>query len=210
MSELPRKLNLGSGKKFKPDCLNVDSNAYWQPDLVWDLENPFPPEKPVETDRFGNVKIPQNYFDEIIAEHLLEHIRNLTGLMTCCLNLLQDGGIMRINVPYDLSYGAWQDPTHVRALNERSWWYYTKWFWHLGWTQYRFDLVYNQFLMNEIGIKLQKQGMPPDEIIRQPRVVDEMAVVLKKRPLNQEEKQKVIEYLKRPDNFTAVADNGNG
>ncbi len=201
MPELPRKLNLGSGKKFKPDCLNVDSNPYWQPDLAWDLETPFPPDGPVEMVRFGTQIIPLNYFDEIIAEHLLEHIRNLTELMTCCLHLLRNGGVMRINVPYDLSYGAWQDPTHVRALNERSWWYYTKWFWHLGWTEARFDLVYNQFLMNEIGNRLKEQGMPPEDIIRQPRVVDEMAVVLQKRPLTADEKAVTLAYLKRPDNF---------
>ncbi len=182
MPALPRKLYLGSGRLFKPDCLNVDANPYWQPDVVWDLEQPFPPEDPVETARFGTVTIPRNHFDEIIAEHLLEHIRNLTDLMTNCLHLLRDGGVMRINVPYDLSYGAWQDPTHVRAFNERSWWYYTKWFWYLGWQESRFDLVYNQFLMNELGNTLKDQGMPPEEIIRQPRVVDQMAVVLKKRP----------------------------
>lgn len=202
MAELPRKLHLGSGKKFMSDCLNVDCNPHWQPDLVWDLEQPFPPQESVQTARFGSVTIPLDYFDEILAEHLLEHIRNLTGLMTCCLRLLRNNGVMRIAVPYDLSYGAWQDPTHVRALNERSWWYYTKWFWHLGWTEARFDLVYNQFLMNEIGNKLQREGMPPEEIIRQPRVVEEMAVVLKKRPLTDEEKKVVQDFLIRPENFT--------
>jgi len=43
--------------------------------------------------------------------------------MTNCLKLLRVGGVFKILVPYDLSYGAWQDPTHIRAFNERSWLY---------------------------------------------------------------------------------------
>ena len=35
---------------------------------------------------------------------------------------------------------AWQDPTHVRALNRNSWLYYTDWFWYLGWLEHRFVL----------------------------------------------------------------------
>jgi len=58
--------------------------------------------------------------------------------MKSCLDLLKVGGIFEINVPYDLSLGAWQDQTHVRAFNENSWLYYTDWFWDMGWTEARF------------------------------------------------------------------------
>ena len=45
-----------------------------------------------------------------------------------------------VEVPYEHALTAWQDPTHVRALNERSWVYYTDWFWYLGWMDYRFEI----------------------------------------------------------------------
>jgi hypothetical protein len=41
---------------------------------------------------------------------------------------------------------AWQDPTHLRAMNMNSWLYYTSWFWYLGWFEHRFDLKAFQWL----------------------------------------------------------------
>jgi len=64
---------------------------------------------------------------------VLEHITDLKTYMTNCLELLKVGGVMEITVPYDLSLGAWQDPTHCRAFNQNSWLYYTEWSWYLGW-----------------------------------------------------------------------------
>ena len=54
------------------------------------------------------------------------------------LALLKDGGRFEIEVPYERALTAWQDPTHVRAMNEKSWLYYTDWFWYLGWFEHRF------------------------------------------------------------------------
>ena len=135
-AELPRKLNLGSGKDWKEDYLNVDINPQWDPDVCVDMSSPDLTEP--FTTRFGFcIPLAPSYFDEIQAHDVLEHVPDLVQLMTNCLNLLRDGGVMRIIVPYDLSYGAWQDPTHVRAFNENSWLYYTDWFWYLGWRDWR-------------------------------------------------------------------------
>ncbi|MGB7584657.1 MAG: hypothetical protein WBM11_07415, partial [Terriglobales bacterium] len=138
--EIPRKLNLGSGKDWREDYFNADFDPYWEPDAVLDFSRALPIGQSLETLRFGTVVLQNNWFDEIIANDALEHIPNLTLAMTSCLNLLRVGGLFRIAVPYDLSWGAWQDPTHVRAFNERSWLYYTDWFWYMGWTEARFDL----------------------------------------------------------------------
>ena len=56
------------------------------------------------------------------------------------------GGAFSIEVPYEKALTAWQDPTHLRALNENSWLYYTDWFWYLGWFEHRFELVKSQWL----------------------------------------------------------------
>ena len=58
--------------------------------------------------------------------------------MTNCLELLKPDGSLEIEVPYEKSLTAWQDPTHLRAMNENSWIYYTDWFWYLGWFEFRF------------------------------------------------------------------------
>ncbi|MDA8387310.1 MAG: glycosyltransferase, partial [Nitrospiraceae bacterium] len=187
-TDYPRCLNMGSGRDFKPDCLNLDYNDYWKPDIVCDLNEPFPFGKTLSTERFGEFTIEKGSFDKIIACHLIEHIRELAVFMTSCLKLLREGGEMDIRVPYDLSYGAWQDPTHLHAFNERSWLYYTDWFWYLGWTDARFDLASMNFGLSDYG-KTLKGKMPDEALLRQPRAIDEMRVILRKRALTEEERQ---------------------
>ena len=107
---------------------------------------------------------------------VLEHLPDLVGAMTSCKKLLKTGGEMRIHVPYDLSYGAWQDPTHLRAFNEKSWLYYTDWHWYLGWED-RFYVTHLEFRLNPIAQDLK---LTQEELLRTPRAVDSMYVVLQK------------------------------
>ena len=185
---IPRRLNAGSGKGWRIDCVNVDVDPLWRPDLVADLGKPLAAGKVVDLGRFGRRELPLDYFDEIHASHLLEHIPDLVTAMGTFLALLRAGGRLHAEVPYDLSYGAWQDPTHVRAMNERSWLYYTDWFWYLGWQEHRFELVELQYLLSDIGRKLSAAGTPFEEFVRIPRAVDAMRVVLRKVRLTDEER----------------------
>jgi SAM-dependent methyltransferase len=179
----PRRLNLGSGKNWLPQYLNLDCNPAWRPDVVADISDKSLMERDLDSARFGKFQLQRESFDEIIAYDVLEHIVDLVRAMTNCLALLCDGGVMRIQVPYDLSFGAWQDPTHLRAFNERSWWYYCEWFWYLGWTEARFDLMELQYAYSPLGSALRAQGTAPDEVARTPRAVDAMRVMLRKRAL---------------------------
>jgi len=196
---MPQKLNLGSGKDWREDYFNVDVAPYWQPDAVLDFDLPLPIGQPVATSRFGNVVLENHYFDEILALDALQHIRNLTTAMTSCLNLLRVGGLLRISVPYDLSWGAWQDPTHVRAFNERSWLYYTDWFWKMGWREARFDIAHFELGLSPIGQALRRQRVKGEDLARCPRAIDQMRVALRKRWLTEAEKQQVAAFLKRPN-----------
>ncbi|MGA8153895.1 MAG: class I SAM-dependent methyltransferase [Terriglobales bacterium] len=202
---IPRTLNLGSGKDWRADCFNADIDPYWQPDAVLDFDHPLPIGQTLQTERFGAVTLENNYFDEIIVNDVLEHIPHLTTAMTSCLNLLKVGGLFRISVPYDLSWGAWQDPTHVRAFNERSWLYYTDWFWYLGWTEARFDIAGFDLGLSPVGEALKLQQVKGEDLVRHPRAVDQMRVVLRKRLLTEAEKQQVLKYLKRPDRKATAA-----
>lgn len=197
--DIPRKLNMGSGKDWREEYFNTDFDPYWQPDVVLDFSRELPIGETIKTQRFGSMVLENNFFDEIIANDVLEHIPNLTLAMTSCLNLLKVGGLFRISVPYDLSWGAWQDPTHVRAFNERSWLYYTDWFWYMGWTEARFDLVQFDLGLSAIGEALAKQGVKGEDLVRTPRAVDQLKVVLRKRLLTEAEKQQVNVYMKRPE-----------
>lgn len=193
----PLQLNLGSGRNFREDYLNVDIRNDWSPDIVVDLNLPFPQEDQqiFPTHRFGNIPITKNTFKKIIAHDVLEHIQNLTVFMTSCLALLELGGKLDIVVPYDLSYGAWQDPTHVHAFNEKSWLYYTEWFWYLGWTETRFELDELHFELSPLGKEFFDKGTPQEEILRIPRAVDSMHVKLRKIFLSGQDQQTLEFYV---------------
>jgi SAM-dependent methyltransferase len=174
----PLTLNLGSGKDWRDDCLNADIQARVKPDWVADISRVNFGE--VIATRFGEIQIKPYMFDKIIANDVLEHIPDLVGAMTNCKNLLKPGGEFHIHVPYELSLGAWQDPTHVRAFNENSWLYYTDWHWYLGWED-RFYMKQMAFNLSDYGNELAEKKVTDAEILRTPRAVDSMSVILCKQ-----------------------------
>ena len=192
---LPRMINLGSGKSWTPGYLNIDIDPKWGPDLLADISDPEWLDKAFVCRRFGVQRLCREGFDAIVTTDVLEHIPNLTAFMTSCMALLRYGGRMLVSVPYDLSYGAWQDPTHVRAFNERSWLYYTDWHWYLGWTEARFDVQSLEMVLSPLGQTL-AQTMPLIDVHRQPRAVDNMKVVLVKRRLSEQERATAQQFLK--------------
>ena len=151
---MPRMINLGSGKSWTPAYLNIDVDPKWDPDLLADISDPQWLDKAFVCPRFGVQRLSRGGFDVIVTNDVLEHIPDLPAFMTSCLALLGEGGRMLVSVPHDLSYGAWQDPTHVRAFNERSWLYYTDWHWYLGWTEARFELQSLEMVLSPLGQSL--------------------------------------------------------
>jgi hypothetical protein len=142
----PREMNLGSGKDYVPGWLNVDVLERAQPDLLLDLSTPLELPATLPTQRGGEVLLEAGGLQRIRASNVLEHVGDLPALMTNLLALLEEGGELDIEVPYERSPTAWQDPTHVRAMNENSWIYYSQWFWYLGWFEHRFELAGSQWL----------------------------------------------------------------
>jgi SAM-dependent methyltransferase len=187
---LPAILNLGSGKDFRADSFNIDIDETWSPDAVCDLSRITELAKGItlETRRFGETVLRPGMFDKIIANDVLEHVPDLMAMMTNCLSLLRTGGTFEISVPYDLSYGAWQDPTHVRAFNERSWLYYTDWFWYMGWSDFRFELESFDFVPSPVGEALRAKNVDRDDILRTPRAIDSMSVRLRKVVLSADDR----------------------
>jgi SAM-dependent methyltransferase len=169
-----KTLNIGSGKDFLENCLNADIQASKNPDWVLDITK-MPWGETIST-RFGDIKVEHGMFDKIIANDVLEHIPDLVTAMTNLKDLLSSKGELHIHVPYDLSLGAWQDPTHVRAFNERSWLYYTDWHWYLGWT----DRFYLKECLLEKSALAEEMGIGDEMLKILPRMVDGMRVILSK------------------------------
>lgn len=142
----PQRINLGSGKDYKQGWLNIDILDRAEPDLVLDLAAPLTLPLAVAAAGPGPLVLEEHSVDVINANNVLEHVPDLASLMGNCLRLLREGGEFRIEVPYEGAPSAWQDPTHVRAMNENSWIYYTDWFWYLGWFEYRFHLTHFSYL----------------------------------------------------------------
>lgn len=82
-----KKLNLGSGQFKKAGYINVDWDEKANPDVRWDL-NTFP------------YPFRDNEFQEIIAEHSLEHLQNVLGTMKELHRILAVDGILIITVPH--------------------------------------------------------------------------------------------------------------
>jgi SAM-dependent methyltransferase len=116
-------------------------------DLARPLALPHEASSPVA----GAVRLEAGSVSLINANNVLEHVADLPALMTNCLALLKTGAEMHVEVPYEGAPTAWQDPTHVRAMNENSWLYYTDWFWYLGWFEHRFAVATSSFL--DINLK---------------------------------------------------------
>lgn len=172
---IPKILNLGSGSRPNKDYFNADILERVNPDWLVDISGQIFGSG--FTSRFGDVIIRKEMFEKIIALDVLEHIPDLVSAMENCRDLLVDGGIFEISVPYELSLGAWQDPTHVRAFNENSWLYYTTWAEvQLGWKD-KFEIVDFRFMVTE---EAKKTNLPIEKLLKIPRMVDSMYIVLKK------------------------------
>jgi len=183
-----KKINLGSGKDYRHGYLNIDLRDDVSPDILFDLSEKISFPIQCQSNIYGAVTVNENQIDEIIANDVLEHVPNLETLMGNCLRLLNIGGKFIINVPYDLSYGAWQDPTHIRAFNQNSWLYYTDWFWYLGWFNHKFDLVELKFNPSQSGYELIKKNINQEVVLGTPRAIESMQVILVKRETTPEEK----------------------
>jgi len=196
----PTTLHVGSGKNFQTAWLNLDCDARWRPDLVFDLNQALPVDGAVrvETRRFGAITLAEETFDEIVAQDVLKHIRDLPTAMTTLLHWLKTGGVLKVAVPYELSLGAWSDPTHVRAFNERSFDYFTKWSWYLGWRTHNFTARHCEFIASAYGRELSAQGKSLEEVLRTPRAVDQIYIELQKTALDAAGLATTAHYLERP------------
>lgn len=134
------KINIGSGKDYRLGWLNIDICESLLPDICLDLGKSLQLPLTFASNAYGLVRLRQGCCTFLYADNVLEHVADLPVFMENCLCLLKTGCEMVATVPFEGSKGAWQDPTHVRAMNENSWKYFAEWSWYLGWFEYRFHV----------------------------------------------------------------------
>jgi SAM-dependent methyltransferase len=105
-------LQLGSGRKYCPDAVNVDLGAATAPDLIHDLDQtPWP--------------FPADRFDEVWAYDVLEHLNDVVAAMEEIHRVCRDGAVVRITVPHFSCSNAFTDITHRHYFGRFSFAYFT-------------------------------------------------------------------------------------
>lgn len=103
----PAVLDIGCGDtKQVPGSVGLDSEPGPQVDCVADLE--------------GRLPFADDSFDNIFAVHVLEHIRDLLGLMRELHRILRPGGVLHVLSPHWRFVNAVADPTHVRYFDVQT------------------------------------------------------------------------------------------
>ncbi len=112
-----RVLELGCGQiKRVPHSITVDINPASIADVIHDLNKlPYPFE--------------DNEFDFVVAEHVIEHLGSVIGIMEELHRITKPGGIIYVEVPHFSSANFFTDPTHTHSFTTRSFDYFVPGLW---------------------------------------------------------------------------------
>ena len=96
-------LDVGPGVRKYPGSIGIDRLKLSTVDIVHNIEEiPWP--------------IEDNTFDLVFCSHVLEHVRNLEGVMKEIYRILKPSGVVDITCPHFSNRTAFTDPTHVRFI----------------------------------------------------------------------------------------------
>ncbi len=141
------KLHLGCGKNIKEGWVNMDVVNYGQ-EVVRDIRRGIP---------FNN-----ETFDEIYAQHFIEHVPSgddTIFLINELYRVLKPGGILKFEVPHSSEPEAF-DPIHVSYWNERC---IQEYFTGIGISRHwsglsvSFEILKNEKVGIELQVELKKQ-----------------------------------------------------
>ncbi|CAB4132877.1 hypothetical protein UFOVP250_3 [uncultured Caudovirales phage] len=106
--KVSKSINLGCGFNKLNGYLNVDCSELCQPDEIVNLEQfPWP--------------YKDNEFSHIVAKDILEHLRgDFCQYIKELYRISDNGAVWEIQFPHPRSDHAFDDPTHVRFLSEKT------------------------------------------------------------------------------------------
>jgi SAM-dependent methyltransferase len=108
-SKMGIRLDLGCGENKQANWVGMDIRELEGIDIVHDVQDiPYP--------------IPDSCCLQVLMSHLWEHIepKYRIKVMDEIWRIMKPGGQLLISVPYYLSFGAYQDPTHYPCPNEAT------------------------------------------------------------------------------------------
>ena len=95
------RLNLGSGRDYKPGWVNLDYNSGYKVDVNHNLDEfPYPFKK--------------GEFDYVYCSHILEHVNDLFKTLHELSRITKKEGIIHIRVPHFSNGNGYNDLTHRR------------------------------------------------------------------------------------------------
>ena len=106
------KLHLGCGNDYKKGYVNCDISQEVNPDMIVDLEKKLP--------------FKDNSVSEVVANHVLEHVKNFIPLMHELHRICKKNARIKIKVPFFSAWGQYNDPTHVRFFTPFTFNYFKK------------------------------------------------------------------------------------
>jgi len=107
------RLNIGCGNDYRKGYVNCDFTDRIKVDKIVNLEKTPLPFK-------------DNSVDEILAFHVLEHVKNFPKLMHDLHRICKKNARVKIKVPFYSAWGHYNDPTHVRFFSPFTFNYFKK------------------------------------------------------------------------------------
>lgn len=121
-------LHIGCGSTKLKGSMGLDIDPRSDADVIHDLEKfPYP--------------FKDNSFDEVFAEHVMEHLDNIPHVMEELHRILKKGGKVIIHGPHFSSVDMFTDPTHRHFMTSRTFDYFCKnspfFDWHYSKTEFK-------------------------------------------------------------------------
>jgi SAM-dependent methyltransferase len=109
--DLPRILDVGCGPTKYPGSIGLDMNPATAADVICHLDR-------------GGLPFRDNSFDQLRAEHVIEHVADVIATMEEFHRVTKPGGTIFIVTPHYTDFSSFCDPTHRWHLNTGSFRYF--------------------------------------------------------------------------------------
>ena len=142
------KLNLGCGRKYDENAVNVDIPSSDVVADVWHDLNLRP--WPFEDDTF----------ESVVAEDVIEHLRDVIPTMEEIHRVCRSGAVVRITLPHFSAANAYTDPTHLHYFSLFSFDYVTgerAFYTAKRFRMVRRELIFKPTVLNKLVWRLAKR-----------------------------------------------------